>query len=117
MSTATDKELGNASILLAQLLEEAQNPASQDGGPIILQKQEFDISKVTAIRVIEPDKSYHRSDTDGTGTKKYCDGHELTKSLIADGYTIVTMMIVRCPTFIGPATEHKVNLILVKLRP
>ena len=115
MIPSTDTELGQASFLLSQLLEEAQNPTSQDAGPIILQKQEFDINKVTAIRVIKPDDNYLKPGADGTRNESYERGHELITSLIADGYTIVTMMVVR-EVAVCPTTEHKVNVILVKLR-
>lgn len=116
MSQATDTELSQASNLLSQLLEEAQSPSCQEGGPIILQKKEFDISKMTSIRVISPETSYQKPKTDGTKSDNYEYGHELIKRLLAvDGYTVSTIMIVRESAVVGPASEHKVSVILVRL--
>jgi len=114
MSTMTSPELIRVSSLLIQLLE-AENPASQDARPIILQQQEFDLAKMTAIRVISPEHRYRKPDTDGENYERdYEQGDKVIDRLLADGYKIVAVAIVNESAPCG--TSHKLIVIMVKLR-
>lgn len=114
MTAVTDSEVSQAATLLAQLLEEAQNPTSQEAGPVVLQKCKFDISKVTDIRVITPNEDYCKMGADGNRSDSYEHGHDVIQRLITDGYKIITVVIVRAFSF-AASTKHEVKVILVKL--